>query len=200
MNLIIEMIGGRGVGKSTVISGIKQQIKNCISREGFRKINTNYDLSLYEEFLENERLYLIREIQEMKKLKEYDGIVFVTRGPRELLMYLDYIIKSKPPEWQKIYSELNSEIQMVRTLFPDNYIYIYSSDDKLKNNIMNDTKKRNNTEFWLEFNRYERNVLMDNDSLYYIDAENLDSDALKNEVLKYLEINGVKTNDLQNRT
>ena len=66
MGIILSISGCKAVGKSTLIEGLKKNIPNIIVREGFRKMNTGYDLMIEKEYYENQKLYLKREIEELE--------------------------------------------------------------------------------------------------------------------------------------
>ena len=148
MSLIIEIMGGRGVGKSTVISAVKEIYPACISREGFRKLDNGLNVDYFEGFIENEKQYLRREIEDLKRFHDYDGIVLLSRGPTDVLMYMNFILEYCHPEWKGGIDLLEDEIQELNLLCPENRIYFKTSENVLMQNVNNDiVKKRKNMDF-----------------------------------------------------
>lgn len=180
MARIIELLGGRGVGKSTLISAIKEiNRKNIMTKEGFRLIEDGVDISTYKGFLEHERNYLKSEIDEMNNYEQTEGVVIITRGPRDVLLYLDYIIEKKHPEWSDIYLDLAEEINVLKSKASQICIYLDAPDTFLVSNMTNDkNKKRENIQLWMDFNSFEKEKLLNDTNVIFIGVNEYSKDEL----------------------
>ncbi len=188
MSLIVELMGGRGVGKSTIISAVKKEVPNTISREGFRKMDDGLNLNICEQFIEHEREYLRREIKDLREFHKHEGVVLLTRGPTDVLMYIDFVLKFLHPEWGDVTKLLQEEIQELNSLRTKNRIYLKASDKVLIGNIKNDQlKDRNNTDFWLKFNSYQMKEIERDEDVFIVDAETNNIEAKIAEVIKYVK-------------
>lgn len=191
MALMIEIMGGRGVGKSTAILGVKEKYPDkVISKESFRKLKNAYDINKLEEFIEHERMYLNCEINEIKKLAEFDSVVLITRGPRDVLLYLDYMIEKVHPDWQYAYLALNKEIEELKSLFAETCIFFDGSNEFLLNNIRFDEKVRDNNQFWLEFNQFEKKKLINDRKVHFLSVDQMKKEEVVEYLLKFIKGEG----------
>ena len=177
MGLIIELIGGRGSGKTTLIKRIKKYYVDCQSIEGFRKIDNDYDIHTVEGFVKNEREYIRRSIKECQ-MAASDNMTIITSGPREILFYLEYNANRYYPS-ESVLEIMKADINGLTKVFSPNVIYLFASGDKLRENIKNDKNKcRENVDFWIEFSYYVNERMKIENNTYRIDINNLTTDEV----------------------
>lgn len=188
MGIILSISGCKAVGKSTLIEGLKKNIPNIIVREGFRKMNTGYDLMIEKEYYENQKLYLKREIEELEYFKNQKKIVVLLRGPEDLEFYTFHFPKIYNKNWD-IESNLHEELMKLRKYRSDYIIYLDASIKTILKRKMNDeTKKRENMDEWLKnWQPYIEKYLKNLNNTIIFSTENLNQDEVLNGVLILLE-------------
>ena len=174
--MIVLISGSRGVGKSTVIKELKLMYPRCVIKEGFRNLHNGLDCNKYDEFIENERQYINREIQWYKHYLKENTLVILTRGLEEVLTYMDFFLDNYHPDWNKesIYNELGDDYKLLSICRSDVGIYLDASDNVIMTRLNNDLEKnRNNIDMWLSFNRYTRKIFRLRNNFYFVNSENL---------------------------
>lgn len=150
MGVIFSLSGCKAVGKSTLLNGIKNELPAMIIREGFRKFDTGFDTTVEEQFYENERCYIRREIEEYKILRRSEKPALLLRGAEDLEFYALHYPKIIGQNWD-IESNLKNELAALRKCSSDYILYL---DADLKTIIQrknrDETKARKNMISWLE--------------------------------------------------
>lgn len=182
MGAILSISGCKAVGKSTLIEGLKERIPNLIVREGFRRINNQYDVMIEEEYYENQRMYINREIEELKYYKNQKEVVVLLRGPEDLEFYTFHFPKLINKNWN-IESNLQKELFELRKYKSDCILYLDAKIETILERKNNDkTKKRENMNEWLtNWQPYLDKYLKSLNNVLVFSTENLN----KEEVLEY---------------
>jgi uridine kinase len=188
VGIILSISGCKAVGKSTLIEGLKKNIPNVIVREGFRKMNTGYDLMIEKEYYENQKLYLKREIEELEYFKNQKKIVILLRGPEDLEFYTFHFPKIYNKNWD-IKSNLHEELIKLSKYRSDYIIYLDASIKTILKRKMNDkTKKRENMDEWLKnWQPYIEKYLKSLNNTIIFSTENLNQNEVLNGVLILIE-------------
>ena len=149
LGLIVEINGYKAVGKSTLIAGLRKRFPNALFREGFRKIKNGLDQAKEEEYYENERAYIKREIEEFKELINSDKLVILLRGPEDCLFYAKYAPKLKFGYDWDVETRLKEEFEELKKYKADYILWLDADKDVINNRKINDsTKPRLNMEKW----------------------------------------------------
>lgn len=174
--MIVELLGARGVGKSAVIELIRSRIRNVRSREGFRRIRNGMDLSDTESFIENERQYICREIADLKEYMRSRDIIFLARGPMDVLLYLDYsmnVAGYQDEDCNRVREALAEPIGELRVLLKHPMIYLTASDDVIRSRVARDMKRRSEVDRWLEYNRFAEARCREMSGIDFLETDNL---------------------------
>lgn len=186
MGLIIELIGGRGSGKTTLINRIKERYTDCRSIEGFRKIDNGYDIHTVEGFVKNEREYIRRSLKEYQMAAASDNMTIITSGSREILFYLEYKA-NRYYSSQSVLEIMKEDIDELTKIYSPNVIYLFASGDKLRKNIINDKNKcRRNVDFWIDFSYYVNEKMKIENNVYRVDINKLTTDEVAAIVLQHI--------------
>ncbi len=150
MGVIFSLSGCKAVGKTTLLREIKNKLPNIIIREGFRKFDMGFDTSIEEQFYENERCYIRREIEEYKIFRESKSPALLLRGAEDLEFYALHYPKIIGTTWD-VEHNLRNELAELRKCSSD-YILYLDVDLEIINQRKNHdaTKTRNNMKNWLE--------------------------------------------------
>lgn len=150
MGIIFSLAGSKAVGKSTLIEGLRKEIPELVIREGFRKTNTGFDLNVENEYYENEKWYIKREINEFQKLKESEHPALLLRGPEDLEFFALHYPKTRKYSWN-VEENLSKELKELRACRSDYILYLDASlNTILKRKNCDTTKPRKNMDDWLK--------------------------------------------------
>lgn len=150
MGVIFSLSGCKAVGKTTLLRGIKDKLPQIIVREGFRKFDTGFDTSIEEEFYENERCYIRREVEEYKIFRESTNPVLLLRGAEDLEFYALHYPKIIGTNWDVEYN-LRNELTELRKCSSDYILYLDADLEIIsQRKALDATKPRNNMKNWLE--------------------------------------------------
>lgn len=188
MALIFEINGYKAVGKSTLIAGLKERFPNAIFREGFRKIKNQLDITEEEQFYENEKAYIIREIEEFRQLRDSNKIVILLRGPEEVGFFAKYAPKLKYGKDWDVEFHLKKELSELSKYKADYILWLDADKETLYKRKDNDqTKARNNMEKWNSvWNPYLGNYIKGLSYTETIDTTTLEKEAVLNWVVKWI--------------
>ena len=136
------------VGKTTAVRylqtnapyiNISYEINTDIVEEVKRR---NLDKSVYEDYLEIQKLWLKKEVLRYEKAKQYPCSV-MDFGAEEIEFYTLNYPKSIGVDWE-IENALKKELDEVRQCMPDRILFLDASDDVLRSHKQNDpTRSRN---------------------------------------------------------
>ncbi len=182
MSFIVEISGYKAVGKSTLTNNLKKRFPNAIFREGFRKFNKDCNLQDYNDYINNQKLYIKREIEEFKELRKSNRFVFLLRGPEEVGFFTRMFPKLKYHLDWDINENVIPELSELDTMRSDVIIWLDAPSEVLEFRKENDkTKPRLNMEKWNKtWNPYLGNFIKSLAHTKVIDTTKLDS----NEVLR----------------
>lgn len=149
MALIIEINGYKAVGKSTLISGLRKRFPDAIFREGFRKIKMGFNLENENEYYENERFYIQREIEEIRSYQKTNKLVILLRGPEECVFFAEKSPELKFNKKWDVNKHLGTELKKLKELHADGILWLEADEEILQLRKEKDkTKPRNNMEKW----------------------------------------------------
>ncbi|WP_270771140.1 hypothetical protein [Intestinibacter bartlettii] len=176
MGIIFSLAGSKAVGKSTLIEGLRQEIPQLIIREGFRKANTGFNLNIENEYYENERWYINREIKEFYKLKKCEDPVLLLRGPEDLEFFALHYPKTRNYNWN-VEKNLSEELKVLRACRSDYILYLDASlNTILKRKESDITKARKNMDNWLKnWQPYIEPYIKNIDYTTVLNTENYDA-------------------------
>ena len=150
MGTIFTLSGSKAVGKTTLINGLGDKMKNLIIREGFRQTKLGYNLNIREEYFENEKWYFAREIREYKKFKKSDSPVLLLRGAEDLEFYALHYPRIKGRQW-RVEQHMVHELEELRKCKSDYILYLDADQNTIRQRKENDlTKPRVNMKDWQE--------------------------------------------------
>ena len=186
--MIFVLIGPRGIGKSTIIETLKKEIPSLSSREGFRRISDVPTPTTYDDFIKSQKRYFDREIEELKEFNKVNHPVIITRGPQELLMYTDFYVANKHPEWSNYRNDLKNEIESLFSLFPQHIILLTASKKVVMDRIKNDKEKeRKNVDFWYSFDEYVKEQITKGNNAFIVDTVKVDIKEVINEIKEFIQ-------------
>ena len=146
--MILSLQGCMAVGKTTAVRylqtnapyiNISYEINTDIVEEVKRR---NLDKSVYEDYLEIQKLWLKKEVLRYEKAKQYPCSV-MDFGAEEIEFYTLNYPKSIGVDWE-IENALKKELDEVRQCMPDRILFLDASDDVLRSHKQNDpTRSRN---------------------------------------------------------
>lgn len=148
MSFVISLVGSRAVGKTTLVNGLKKLKPDMIFREGFRRIENDLNMNEAEDFYENQRWYINREIKEFEQFKNQDKIALLVRGPEDIEFYTFHYARYNKKDWN-IEENLKEELAQLRKCKSDVILYLDASIETIIKRKENDTKKRVTMEDWL---------------------------------------------------
>lgn len=150
MGVIFSLSGCKAVGKTTLIDGLRKCFPEMIIREGFRQVDLHLNLDNEEEYYENERVYIEREVKEYHNYKNHKGPVLLLRGPEDLELFATRYPLIKGKKWD-VEVGLKNELSNLRKCRSDYILYLYASISTIMHRKNNDrTKPRKNMSMWLD--------------------------------------------------
>lgn len=175
MAFIIEISGYKAVGKSTLIEKLKKRFPNAVFREGFRKFNKDCDMKNYHEYINNQKLYIQREIEEFKELRKSNKFVFLLKGPEEVGFFTRNYPKLKHGFDWTINDSIIPELKELDMLNADMIIWLEASSHVLQRRKECDrTKPRLNMEKWNKtWNPYLGDFIKSLNNAFVIDTNKL---------------------------
>lgn len=149
MGMVVEINGYKAVGKSSLIAGLRRRFPDAVFREGFRKIRNGLDLSEEDQFYENEKVYIKREVEEFNRLISSGKLVILLRGPEECLFFARNAPRLKYGKDWNVDENIGDYLSLVEPLHADHILWLDASDSILKARKEGDrTKPRLNMESW----------------------------------------------------
>ena len=182
MGKIISLSGCRSIGKTTLIKGLKENMPELITREGFRRTNLGLNMEIEEEYYDNERWYFKREIDEFDEVKQKKQDAIFLRGPEDLEFYALHYPITKGKQWN-VEEHLVEEMKSLRKRRSDYILYLTASEETIWNRCINDEeKKRNNLREWMEdWEPYFDKYMMSLDNVVVLNTDELSA----NDVLEW---------------
>lgn len=149
MGVIFSLSGSKAVGKTTLINGLKERIPGLLVREGFRQTDIGFCMDVEDEYYENQRWYINREIREYMEYREGNQPVLLLRGPEDVEFYTLHYPVTKGVSWN-VENNLYSELKRLRDCRSDYIIYLDAVEDVIWNRkVYDETKPRKNMQNWM---------------------------------------------------
>lgn len=150
MGTVFSLSGSKAVGKTTLINGLRKTIPELQVREGFRQTDTGYCMDIEEEYYENQRWYIKREIEEYHKYRNSDKPTLLLRGPEDVEFYTLHYPITKGYKWN-VEKHLYTELEQLRACRSDYIIYLDAPEHIILHRKNSDeTKPRINMENWMK--------------------------------------------------
>lgn len=187
MGLILSISGCKAVGKTTLIKELKRRIPDLLVREGFRKINTGFNTLVENEYYENQKLYIKREILEFENFKKVNSPIILLRGPEDLIFYTLHYPKIYNKSWD-VEKNLANELFQLRKYKSNKILYLDADLDIILKRKINDiTKKRENMNQWLlNWQPYIEKYIKSLDNTEILSTNNLNSEEVLNYTINLL--------------
>lgn len=187
MGIIFSLSGCKAVGKTTLINGLREKMPELIIREGFRQTDTGFNMKNEEEYYDNERWYIQREIKEYNEYRNQPFPVMLLRGPEDLEFYAFHYPRLNNFPWD-IEANLKEELQELRKCRSDYILYLEADMETILKRKINDRKKRLNMEEWLlNWQPYIEKYIKGNLRTTILNTENMDSEQVLNWTVDWMK-------------
>lgn len=187
MGTVFSLSGSKAVGKTTLINGLRKTIPELQVREGFRQTDTGLCMDIEEEYYENQRWYIKREIEEYHMYRNSNKPALLLRGPEDVEFYTLHYPITKGYEWD-VEKHLYIELEQLRACRSDYIIYLDASEDIILHRKRSDvTKPRINMQNWMRYwQPYIEPYMKAIEYTKVFDTSNLDSAGVLKEITEWM--------------
>lgn len=187
MGVIFSLSGCKAVGKTTLINGLRKKMPDLIIREGFRQIDTGYNMKNEQDYYANEKWYIEREIKEYKEYRSQSFPVMLLRGPEDLEFYAFHYSKLNNFDWD-IELNLKEDLQALRRCRSDYILYLDADMETILQRKVNDNKRRLNMDDWLlNWQPYIEKKIKDNPRTTILNTGNMNAAQVLNWTIDWME-------------
>lgn len=188
MSFIISLVGSRAVGKSTLVNGLRKLKPEMVFREGFRRVENGLNKDEEQEFYENQRWYIKREIREFEEFKNQDKPVLFVRGPEDIEFYTFHYPKYNNKDWD-VEGNLREELQRLRKCKSDVILYLDASIDTIVQRKEKDKKLRPTMQDWLtNWQPYINPYFKSLPNTKVLNTENITAEEVLNWVSQWIDL------------
>lgn len=175
MGYIITLSGTRCVGKSHIVKQLVELLSGWYIRENpTEPISSQYNTCIEEEYYENERLYINRQLQEYTDLRRLNKNAILVRGPEDLRFYIEKYPKTIGKKWN-VEKALSDELKDLEECKSDLIIFLYAKKEIIQKRCKEDLEKRRNSiDDWL--NNWHDDIffyMQNKENCIFIDTSNM---------------------------
>lgn len=190
MGKIVYLEGSRAVGKTTLLKKLKEKHPDFVLIDGYARKDFMLDVTKFQDFIINEKLYLACDIAQHEVYKSLDTVIVVVKGPYTDTYYCETVLKNQFNGLDYLQSGLKKYIDIAKECEPDYIVYLDATKETIMQRAQRDKHQRLTMnifmEQWLDsFAMYYKNM----EKTKIIDTNNLSPDDVYMKFMEYIEEN-----------